>query len=66
MDDSGWNFWASDHNNDVVIVVSGQGLENGTLRVNIINTDGTTDQQVMSQSDINNYWTEFNDWHWWD
>ena len=66
VDDSGWDFWASDHNNDVVIVVSGQGLENGTLRVNIINTDGTTDQQVMSQSDIQNYWTEFNDWHWWD
>ena len=66
VDDSGWNFWASDHNNDVVIVVSGQGLENGTLRVNIINTDGTTDQQVMSQSDIQNYWTILNDWHWWD
>jgi hypothetical protein len=65
-DDVNWNFWTSDHNNDVVMVVSGEGLTSGTLRVNLINPDGTTDQQVMSYGNIQNYWREFNDWHWWD
>jgi hypothetical protein len=65
-DDANWNFWTSDHNNDVVIAVSGEGLTSGTLRVNLINPDGTTDQQVMSYGNIQNYWREFNDWHWWD
>jgi hypothetical protein len=65
-DDVNWNFWVGDHNNDVVFVVSGEGLMSGTLRVNLINPDGTTDQQVMSYGNIQNYWNEFNDWHWWD
>jgi hypothetical protein len=59
-------FYTADHNNDVVIAVSGEGLYNGTMRVNIINPNGTTDQQVMSRADLENYWAEFNDWHWWD
>lgn len=65
-DDVNWDFWNFDLNNDVAIAVSGEGLVNGTLRVNIINPNGTTDQQVLSYSGINNYWREFNDWHWWD
>ena len=59
-------FYTADHNNDVVIAVSGEGLYSGTMRVNIINPNGTTDQQVMSRVDLQNYWAEFNDWHWWD
>ena len=64
--DVNWDFWTFDSNNDVAIAVSGEGLTNGTLRVNIINPNGTTDQQVLSYSGINNYFREFNDWHWWD
>ena len=59
-------FYTSDHNNDVVIAVSGEGLYSGTMRVNIINPNGTTDQQVMSRVDLQSYWREFNDYHWWD
>ena len=59
-------FYTADHNNDVVIAVSGEGLYSGTMRVNIINPNGTTDQQVMSRVDLQSYWREFNDWHWWD
>jgi hypothetical protein len=59
-------FYTADHNNDVVIAVSGEGLYSGTMRVNIVNPNGTTDQQVMSRADLQNYWAEFNDYHWWD
>jgi hypothetical protein len=64
--DQYWDFWNVELVGETILIVSGEGLTNGTQRVNAIKADGTTNYQTLSRYPIDNNWRTFNDYYWWN
>ena len=61
-----WDFWNYELVNETILIVSGEGLTNGTLKVNAVRPDGSSNYQTLSYYPINNRWRTFNDYAWWN
>jgi hypothetical protein len=64
--DQYWDFWTYELVGETILIVSGEGVTNGTQRVNAVKADGTYSTQTLSRYPIDNRWNSFNDYYWWN